>query len=82
MRRLPSGLTRLATEDIAMRGKTHRHVALVATESDGAAPHIHAAASTAGANRVSLLRLSVPARLAIVALASALLWGAVLWALA
>ena len=30
----------------------------------------------------SLLRLSVPARLAMVAIAAALLWGAVLWALA
>ena len=34
------------------------------------------------ASGVSLLRLSVPARLVIVAVASALLWGAVLWALA
>jgi hypothetical protein len=31
---------------------------------------------------VSLLRLSVPARLAIAATASCLLWAAVLWALA
>ena len=30
----------------------------------------------------SLLRLSVPARLVMAAVASALLWGAVLWALA
>lgn len=30
----------------------------------------------------SLLRVSVPARLAIAAIASLLLWGAVLWALA
>jgi hypothetical protein len=31
---------------------------------------------------ISLLRLSVPARLLLVAIASALLWGAVFWALA
>ena len=30
----------------------------------------------------SLLRLSVPVRLVMVAIAAALLWGAVLWALA
>jgi hypothetical protein len=33
------------------------------------------------ARGVSLLRLSVPARLVMVAVASALLWGAVMWAL-
>jgi hypothetical protein len=81
VRILPSGLTRLATEDMAMRGKVHRHVALVAAEGDAAVPHMHAAASVAGANRISLLRLSVPARLLIVAGAAALLWIAVLWAL-
>jgi hypothetical protein len=31
---------------------------------------------------ISLLRLSVPARLCLVAAAAALLWGAVAWALA
>jgi hypothetical protein len=36
--------------------------------------HRHAAAT-------SLLRLSVPARLLVVAFAAALLWGAVFWAL-
>jgi hypothetical protein len=66
-----------------MRGKVHRHVALVATEGDETmpVPHAHAAASIERANRISLLRLSVPARLLIVAIASVLLWGAVLWAL-
>ena len=56
----------------------HRHVALVA-ERD-AAPAVQAQANAASG--FSLLRLSVPARLAIVAIAAALLWGAVLWALA
>jgi hypothetical protein len=66
-----------------MRGKVHRHVALVATEGDETmpVPHAHAAQPIASANRISLLRLSVPARLLIVAIASVLLWGAVLWAL-
>ena len=64
------------------QGGLHRHVALVATEGD-ATPvnHAHAAAPRLLASEVSLLRLSVPARLLIVAVASALLWGAVLWAL-
>ena len=54
----------------------HRHVALVAYD---AAPSVQAPRpATRG---VSLLRLSVPARLVMVAVASALLWGAVLWAL-
>jgi hypothetical protein len=48
----------------------HSHVARVADEHD-AAP-----------SAVSLLRLSVPARLVMVAIAAALLWGAVLWTLA
>jgi hypothetical protein len=60
------------------RGELHRHVALVATERD-AAPSLPAL--TPAASGFSLLRLSVPARLFIVAVASALLWGAVLWAL-
>ena len=65
-----------------MRGKVYWHVALVATKGAEAAPHAHAAASVASVHRVSLLRLSVPARLAMVAIASLLLWGAVFWALA
>ena len=68
-----------------MRGKAHRHVALVATEGEAAAPHAHAHAASAPrplANGISLLRLSVQGRLLIVAVASALLWGAVFWALA
>lgn len=64
------------------RGKVHRHVALVATEGEQAVPHAHAAAAPKPlAHGISLLRLSVPARLVIVAIASALLWGAVAWAL-
>ena len=60
------------------RGELHRHVALVATER-AAAPAV--ATPTSEASGFSLLRLSVPARLLIVSVASALLWGAVLWAL-
>jgi hypothetical protein len=64
------------------RGQDHLHVALIATEGE-ATPvlHEHHAAPRSLAHGVSLLRLSVPARLLIVAVASALLWGAVLWAL-
>jgi len=58
-------------------------VALVAAEDEAAAPHAHAAAAPRPlTNGISLLRLSVPGRLLIVAVASALLWGAVFWALA
>jgi hypothetical protein len=74
-------------KDIEMRseqhGGLHLHVALVATEGD-ATPVVHARSAAAPrslAHGVSLLRLSVPVRLLIVAVASALLWGAVLWAL-
>jgi hypothetical protein len=56
----------------------HRHVALVADQHDAA----HSVqAPMPAASGVSLLRLSVPARLVMVAVASALLWGAVMWAL-
>jgi len=58
------------------RGKVHRHVALVGGDASVEVP-----ARTPAASGFSLLRLSVPGRLAIVAIASALLWGAVLWAL-
>ena len=44
-------------------------------------PPLAVPARMPAASGFSLLRLSVPARLAIVAVASALLWGAVLWAL-
>jgi len=65
-----------------MRGKVHRHVALVAADGE-AATHAHTtAAPRSPASGISLLRLSVPARLLLVAIASALLWGAVFWALA
>ena len=58
----------------------HRHVALVGTGPEVAAvAGVTAPAHDAG---WSLLRMSVPARLAIVAAAAALLWLAVLWALA
>jgi hypothetical protein len=60
------------------RGGLHRHVALVDTSDASPTTHVVTAAAVSG---VSLLRLSVPARLLIVAVASAVLWGAVLWAL-
>ena len=62
----------------------HRHVALVAAASD-VAPTIPDRTETARllpASGLSLLRASVPARLLMVGAAAALLWGAVLWALA
>ena len=66
-----------------MQGKVHRHVALVATKGAEAAPHARAVAAPRPlAKGISLLRLSVPARLAMAAVVAALLWGAVLWALA
>jgi hypothetical protein len=60
------------------RGGRHRHVALVVDQADAS---LTIAASVPSPGRLSILRLSVPARLAIVAVASVLLWGAVLWAL-
>jgi hypothetical protein len=59
------------------RGELHRHVTLVSAAHE--APPL-AVVGSAGES-VSLLRLSVPARLLIVAAAAALLWIAVLWAL-
>jgi hypothetical protein len=62
----------------------HRHVALVAAtpaevhEIDRIDAELNAAQITG----FSLLRLSLPARLLMVAAAAALLWGAVFWALA
>ena len=44
-------------------------------------PRTSVQAPMPAASGVSLLRLSVPARLVMVAVASALLWGAVMWAL-
>ena len=52
-----------------MRGKVHRHVALVATEGGDAVPHAPGAAAAPSVDRFSLLRLSVPGRLIIVAIA-------------
>jgi hypothetical protein len=70
------------------REERHVHVALVAASSD-VAPIIQASAETARRQAsglpisgFSLLRASVPARLCMAAAAAALLWGAVLWALA
>jgi hypothetical protein len=52
-------------------------------EGEAAPPHARTvAAPRSPASGISLLRLSVPARLLLVAIASALLWGAVFWALA
>ncbi len=61
------------------RGELHRHVTLVSGAHD--APPLEAAAAESAGHGVSLLRLSVPARLVIVAAAAALLWLSVLWAL-
>ena len=70
------------------REERHRHVALVATAPD-VTPTIayrtesaRLQASGVPASGLSLLRASVPARLLMVGVAAALLWGAVLWALA
>jgi len=65
------------------QGKFHRHAVLVAEDTAHA---LQLARSHAGLDAgvmpgFSLLRLSVPTRLLIVAAASALLWTAVLWAL-
>jgi hypothetical protein len=59
----------------------HRHVALVAEVRGRSSSEAVARQETPGANRFSLLRLSLAARLLIVAAASALLWAAVFWAL-
>jgi hypothetical protein len=66
-----------------MQGKGHRHANLVAAR-DPTPPHAHAYPEMAKwrGNGFSLLLLSTPARLLIVAAASVLLWGAVIWALA
>jgi len=64
------------------REERHRHVALVAPAAVTVAEKIDAEFNRQAISGISLLRLSVPARLFIVAVASALLWGAVLWALA
>jgi hypothetical protein len=70
---------------VRSRGASERHgrVALVPADESGVTP------STARDARldmlgggVSLLRASVPARLAMVAVAASLLWLSVLWALA
>ena len=70
------------------RGEVHRHGAHVATERDAAmtAPtrsssEAVAHQETSPAGGFSLLRLSLAARLLIVAALSALLWGGVFWAL-
>ena len=59
------------------RGEPHLRVALVAT--DHAATSMHRPSNAVAG--FSLLRLSLMERLVIVAAASALLWGAVFWAL-
>jgi hypothetical protein len=61
---------------VERRGELHRHVTLVGTASE--LPAMKADMTASG---LSLLRLSVPARLLMVAVAAALLWTAVLWAL-
>ena len=63
------------------RGELHRHVALVATKRDATPAARMTAAPRPAVSGFSLLRLSLAARLVIVAAASVLLWGAVIWAL-
>lgn len=65
------------------RGELHRHVTLVGTASELPAikADMTAGAAEMAGRGLSMLRLSVPARLAMVAAAAALLWTAVLWAL-
>jgi hypothetical protein len=64
-------------------GKVHRHAVLVAEDRAEALQigRSHAGFDAGAAPGLSLLRLSVPARLLIVSAAAVLLWGAVLWAL-
>jgi hypothetical protein len=64
------------------REERHRHVALVAPVTVVEAEKLDAELNPQVASGISLLRLSVPARLCLVAAAAALLWGAVAWALA
>jgi hypothetical protein len=66
------------------RGERHRHVALDATApvTVTEAEKLDAEFNPQATSGISLLRLSVPARLCLVAAAAALLWGAVAWALA
>jgi hypothetical protein len=64
--------------------RRQRHVALVASTPGGVTEFDRSDAEldTAPIPALSLLRLSVPARLLMVAAAAALLWAAVFWALA
>jgi hypothetical protein len=84
---VPRDLIARKQKDIEMqserRGERHRPVALVAADVAEAKElaKVHAGFRADAAPAYSLLRLSVPARLVLVAIASALLWGAVLWAL-
>jgi hypothetical protein len=83
---MPGGLTPGEQEDIEMRSerRAERHRPHVV--GDAAHPRAvagaHAGLHAEPESRFSLLRLSVPARLTLVAVAAAVLWGAVLWALA
>ena len=61
---------------------SHRPVSLVSAQADAATlASVIASDAEAAPNSFSLLRLSVPARLLLVAAAAALLWTGVLWAL-
>ncbi|MBK5198853.1 MAG: hypothetical protein JJE37_11325 [Methyloceanibacter sp.] len=66
------------------REERHRHVALVATAPVTVVEgeRIDAEFDPQATSGISLLRLSVPARLCLVAAAAVILWGAVAWALA
>jgi hypothetical protein len=63
------------------REERHRHVALVAPGRVVEGERLDAEFNPPVASGISLLRLSVPARLCLVAAAAGLLWGAVAWAL-
>ena len=68
------------------QGEVHRHVALAATGHDAATTPTRSSSEAVAhqetpAASFSLLRLSLGARFLIVAAMSALLWGAVFWAL-
>ena len=64
------------------RGELHLHVGRAATGGDAKPRGATASpARSATASRLSLLRLSLAARLLIVACVSVLLWSAVFWAL-
>jgi hypothetical protein len=61
-------------------GGRQGYVAAIETEHDSGVSEAAALPSARVLSHLSLLRLSLAARLGVVAAASALLWGAVFWA--